>query len=575
MNRTNFIRVALALLINLLSTFTVRAEVGDQFIVDGLKYTITSESPDYTVELTGYDGDKPTGDLTIPETVSNGEHDFTVTSIGEQVFWGCSDLLSITVPACLKTIGFQAFYDCSGLVSFDIPDVVTIIGEQSFQGCSSLQSIVVPNSVTEIKSNAFIGCSSLKSAIIGSSVNTIGSSVFENCVELETVNIPDGVTVINKRTFKNCSSLKQIEIPENVKEIGESAFEGCSSLTSLVIPASVKTLKNKVFQSCSGISSAIIGSGVTAIGRNVFRGCQNLTDIYFYADRSKLTWNESTYHYSTLYSTYYHVFDASEWNDLERYGFMTVEDLKVNLNTDLEANYVRLEDTKGKPCVFKREFQGDISSTICLPFSITPSEGIGTFYEFTGVNDNRTEATMTQAQTPLVANTPYLFRPAADGELTFEGTIDVSEVVAGKVSDDSGNWTFTGTYAERRWDAENNTDELGRIYGFASGQGYGNTEASTEAGVFIRLNSGGIKPFRAYLEYNGTQARARSRGAAEELPDRMSVRLIGNDGQTTGISTLDIQVSDEWYDLSGRKLMNKPTKDGVYIKNGRKIVIRK
>ena len=189
MNRTNFIRVALALLVNLLSTFTVRAEVGDQFIVDGLKYTITSESPDYTVELTGYDGDKPTGDLTIPETVSNGEQDFTVTSIGEQVFWGCSDLLSITVPACLKTIGFQAFYDCSGLASFDFPDVVTIIGEQSFQGCSSLQSIVVPNSVTSIYSFAFYCCTSLTS-----------------------IELPNGVTAIEKKTFAGCSSLSDVNI---------------------------------------------------------------------------------------------------------------------------------------------------------------------------------------------------------------------------------------------------------------------------------------------------------------------------------------------------------------------------
>jgi hypothetical protein len=124
-------------------------------------------------------------------------------------------------------------------------------------------------------------------------------------------------------------------------------------------------------------------------------------------------------------------------------------------------------------------------------------------------------------------------------------------------------------------DNSNNTDEIGRIYGFASGRGYEGAAASTEIGVFIRLKSGGIKPFRAYLEYKETPPHVRSRGAAEELPEQMSVRLIGNEGHTTGISALDTQVRGEWYDPSGRKLMNKPTKEGVYIKNGRKFIMGK
>ncbi len=477
------IRVA-SMLLFLLSTFTAWAEVGDQFIVDGLKYTITSESPDYTVELARcITSSLPSTSLIIPASVSYEENDYAVTSIG-----------------------LRACYDCTTLTSIIVPNSVTYIGQQAFQNCIGITSIVIPNSVTEL---------------------------------------------------------------------GRRAFYKCANLISITVPCTVSTIGNLAFEKCTGLTSVVIGSGVTTIASDAFKGCEAVTDVYCYADPSKLEWDHQGHSNFSRYMTNFHVFDTSEWTGFDGPGLVFVGDLKVDLVADLDACIITLEAAKGEPCIFKREFQGDISSTICLPFSITPSEGIGTFYEFTGVNDNRTEATMTQAQTPLVANTPYLFKPAADGELTFEGTIDVSEVVAGKVSDDSGNWTFTGTYAERRWDAENNTDELGRIYGFASGQGYGNTEASTEAGVFIRLNSGGIKPFRAYLEYNETQARARSRGAAEELPERMSVRLIGNDGQTTGISTLDIQISGEWYDLSGRKLMNKPTRNEVYIKNGRKIVNRK
>ena len=31
---------------------------------------------------------------------------------------------------------------------------------------------------------------------------------------------------------------------------------------------------------------------------------------------------------------------------------------------------------------------------------------------------------------------------------------------------------------------------------------------------------------------------------------------------------------DTWYNLSGRKLNGKPTKKGLYIQNGRKVVIQ-
>ena len=32
--------------------------------------------------------------------------------------------------------------------------------------------------------------------------------------------------------------------------------------------------------------------------------------------------------------------------------------------------------------------------------------------------------------------------------------------------------------------------------------------------------------------------------------------------------------SDTWYDLSGRKFNGKPTAKGIYIKDGKKIVIK-
>jgi hypothetical protein len=48
------------------------------------------------------------------------------------------------------------------------------------------------------------------------------------------------------------------------------------------------------------------------------------------------------------------------------------------------------------------------------------------------------------------------------------------------------------------------------------------------------------------------------------------------DGNATGIETTKFtdDANDAWYDLNGRRLQAKPTTKGVYILNGRKVVVK-
>lgn len=70
------------------------------------------------------------GAVVIPETVSYGGNDYTVTTIGDGAFaWSCYDMTSISIPATVTSIADQAFANASALdtvyVNWQTPLAVT------------------------------------------------------------------------------------------------------------------------------------------------------------------------------------------------------------------------------------------------------------------------------------------------------------------------------------------------------------------------------------------------------------------------------------------------------------------
>ena len=79
-----------------------------EFTVDGVRYSVNDDNT--TVTVAGYPSDsKPTGDLTIPESVTYGGISYPVTSIGKGAFKNCSGLTSVTIPNSVTSIGDYAF----------------------------------------------------------------------------------------------------------------------------------------------------------------------------------------------------------------------------------------------------------------------------------------------------------------------------------------------------------------------------------------------------------------------------------------------------------------------------------
>ena len=132
----------------------------DAVEIGGIYYNLVSKTG--VAEVTS-NPNKYSGSVNIPDKFMYDGIEYSVTSIGNYVFWHCSGLTSVTIPNSVTSIGNYAFSGCSGLTSITIPNSVTSIGYSAFSGCSGLTSVTIPNSVTSIGGYAFSGCSGLTS----------------------------------------------------------------------------------------------------------------------------------------------------------------------------------------------------------------------------------------------------------------------------------------------------------------------------------------------------------------------------------------------------------------------------
>ena len=279
---------------------------------------------------------------------------------------------------------------------------------------------------------------------------------------------------------------------------------------------------------------------------------------------------------------------------------------------------------------YNRPFTEDKAVTIMLPFDFTKNDirrgeydniSEGKFYEFAGIEEvpfNVWIAVMKEVgvegsnettETTMKANTPYLFMPGEDakylyftnGDDYYQGFDIFTEGYerGNKQTEYDGSdgtyswnkWDFKGTYQPRYWSDSENPEEIGKVYGFA-----GSTKEVdgqlVVAGDFVRAKSGAkIRPTSCYLMWAGYEPDDSDTNAAKasgmsgtasvmnELPQTITVRLVDANGETTGIGEIDTKTgevffdSEAWYTIDGIRLDGKPAKSGMYINNGKKVMI--
>lgn len=267
-----------------------------------------------------------------------------VERIGDSVFHGCANLVSISLPDSVSAIGTAAFNGCTGLKEISIPSKVKIIGDSAFMSCSSLKSISLSEGLEMIEGSAFYRCASLTSILLPESVTSIGGWAFRDCSNLKEVKMGDKVTKIDAYAFYNCSSMESINIPGSVTEIGECAFGGCSGLKSTTIGEGTTSIGGSVFSGCTSLTDTTIPETVTEIGEDAYKACEALSDVYY-------SGNEN------------------QWNEIEiQSGNETLRKAKIHYNWNKVSSCVHgntvLRNVKEADCI-ENGYTGDCVCTIC------------------------------------------------------------------------------------------------------------------------------------------------------------------------------------------------------------------
>lgn len=278
-----------------------------------LRYTGSNEIVDIPTELDGLTVfSSAAGAFTGNETMKRVNVSFTVDSLGERPFEGCTALEYIsvspdnlaladidgvmyiksdralaaypagradagfTVPEGILTISDGAFRGAQSLVSVTLPSTLTGIGSSAFEGCIALARIDIPAGVTSLGDSAFAGCTALKAVLTGDGLTDIGEGAFADCQALTSIELPAGLASLGANAFRGCSSLASFAFPQGLDAIADGTFADCLSLTAFEIPGGVISIGKGAFRGCAALGSVIVPDSVTAVGEAAFEGCEKI-----------------------------------------------------------------------------------------------------------------------------------------------------------------------------------------------------------------------------------------------------------------------------------------------------------
>lgn len=360
----------------------------------------------------------------------------------------------------------------------------------------------------------------------------------------------DDVTIIGEEAFLECLTLATIRIPDKVVEIGGSAFEGCEALEAVTIPASVTTIGKYAFDGCDALADVTNLSMVPQeLSRRTFS---------YYGNLHVLEGCKASYMVADYWKNFFIMDDASD-----------VEPIYFN---DGEA-YAQLSSVEVELLVYSRTFTNANWQALYVPFEI-PVDTLTQYgmevaklndthmydWDEDGVFEEVTVEFLKLKSGMTKANHPYLVKASEAGTISFtlkDAMLEAAAETSVDCSTIEQQFTFTGIYSGVGGD-----EVFANNYYFMSG------------GKLCRAANENVnlKPQRWYMTIEN-----RDHSDVAYYAPSMRLMVDGKllEPEATGIERVTTIAADATlYTLDGRKVMDGSPKPGMYVQNGKKLIIK-
>ena len=552
-------------------------------------------------------------------------------AIGKYAFYNCKNLRSLSIPEGISVMENRILGNCGKLVELSIPSTIQVIDDYALNGCSSLATIyssameigkikastssysdagqlkafnniadnctwhvvngkselykvqtwwkdnwsvvddiakpyedeiIIANNVAGSLSSQipedvanYITSLTVSGELNGTDIKQIRNMLqngFLTTLDLHEASLVTGGDTYKKYSteysvkndtisqymFADCPYLETIKLPSNLKAIGRYAFENCKNLRSLAIPEGIKSIEYQILYNCEKLEKLSIPSTIQVIDDYALNGCSSLATIYCAVmEIGKI--KESIYGDAGQLRAFDNIVDNCIWH-------------VVN----------------GKSDLYKAQTWWKDSWTVVD--------------DIANVEDPNPDPNPDPSPEQITVKLSSDFQTyCSDKDLDFTGVEGLNAYIASGFSPDSCEVLLSHVNLVPA--------KTGMLLIGTAGQSYEVPIADTDfiySNLFrglledVEVTSGYVLDGNEFVAVDGTVTVKGGEAYLNVTPaanaPRLAIRFADTIG-TTGIDDIlldDADASGAWYTLQGVRLDGKPGKPGIYVHQGRKVVVK-